>query len=135
MRTLYGVFLIKKFFKAYGWKLWLSGLWRRLIYSARIAEWNHTRLRTSVRCTLGRVFMWRTLTYFVRGSITVRLTSCQIWFGFEQTSKSVDSFNTTKQLNPNQSNRVSGSCQLFMRIKTFIGLEHNIQILDEHFSN
>ena len=57
------------------------------------------------------------------------------WFGFEQTSKSVDSFNTTKQLSPNQSNRVSGSCQLFMRIKTFIGLEHNIQILDEHFSN
>ena len=31
MRTLYGVFLIKKFFKAYGWKLWLSGLWRRIL--------------------------------------------------------------------------------------------------------
>ena len=29
------------------------------------------------------------------------------WFGFGLTSKSVESFNATKQLNPNQSNRRS----------------------------
>ena len=29
------------------------------------------------------------------------------WFGFGQTSQSADSFKTTKQLNPNQSNKSS----------------------------
>ena len=50
-----------------------------------------------------QMYFQRTLTYFVRGNITVRLSSG----GFGHTSKCVYNFNSTKQLNPNLSNRRS----------------------------
>ena len=43
-----------------------------------------------------------TLTYFIRGSIDCTPDLLFYRFGFKQTSKSVDNFNVTKQLNPSQ---------------------------------
>ena len=89
------------------------------------------------------LFIQRTLTYFVRGNITVNwppVWLVRTW----PNSKSVYSFNSTKQQNPNQSNRRSAVKWYFpLRSKwVFSGLyffsffpKQQLQLFNNQYTN